>query len=93
MVSSSQPFPERSLPGVGPDEPENHDRLIIPCEIQARRRQTLFQSAAQRFQCERVQVVNEDVRADRDGLRPAVEELGVAHGYAPCFLMIVFFLR
>jgi hypothetical protein len=82
VVPSSQPCPVCSLPGMGPGEPEPHDRPIIPAKIHARGRQTPLQSASQRFQRAAFQPVQEHIAADKDVL--AVEAFGVAHGYDAC---------
>jgi hypothetical protein len=63
--------PKRSLPGMGPGESENRDRVIIPAKIHLRGRQTPLQSASQRFQRAGFQPVQEYLAADKD--RPAVE--------------------
>jgi hypothetical protein len=49
------------FPGAGPDEPENHARVIIPSEIQAGGSQALLYGLTESFQRGGFQVVKEHV--------------------------------
>lgn len=67
-----------SLPDMGPREPENHNRLVIAGDIQARWYKPLLNGPAQRFQRAGFQVMKKhvtrhEVVAHREPDRPAVK--------------------
>jgi hypothetical protein len=61
---------ETRFAGTGPGEPENHDRVIIPSEIQAGGRQALLYGPSESFLRGAFQVVKEHVRAHGGVARP-----------------------